>query len=112
MSDTYHDVCGDPRDNAQSNLWGRSHYCDNDTLRFHKSRITHCEAIADGQYLMIVEAYAVDYCNTRRAFRGVIFDTNGHTVYRPGLESGFASTATALKHARKAMAAIEEGVTP
>ncbi len=89
---------------AQSNLWGRSHYVDDDTLRYHKSRITHCEILAGGQYLLIVEGYAVDYRNTVRAFRGVIFDTDGQTVYRPKLEEGFSTTAIALKAARKAFA--------
>ncbi len=99
----YIDSSSDPRRNAQSNLWGRSHYCDDNTLRFHKSRITWCDVRQDGKYLLIVEAYAVDYHNTRRAFRGVIFDTDGRTVYHPALEEGFSSTAIALKAAVKAL---------
>lgn len=103
----YRDESSNPRANAQANLWGRTHYCDDDTLRYHKSRITWCDVRADGKYLLIVEAYAVDYQNTQRAFRGVIFDLTGNPVYRPKLDAGYSSTAIALKHAVKALQGLQ-----
>jgi hypothetical protein len=107
MPNIYYDNSSDPKYNAQHALQGKTHYCDDDTLRFHKSRITHSETVSNGTRFLIVEAYAVDYRNTQRAFRGVIFNLDGRPVYRPELNAGFSSTAIALKHARKALTELE-----
>ena len=75
-----------PADNAQENLMGRTHYVDPGTLRFHKSRIVSARPIMAGAFFLIIESCALDYENTRRGFRAVLFDLAGDTVYHPKLE--------------------------
>jgi hypothetical protein len=84
-----------PKDCAQFNLSGRTHYVDPDTLRFHKARITSAQPISMGSFFLIVESCAVDYHNTRRTFRAVCFDIFGTVIYRPDLDSGSTSTQAA-----------------
>ena len=84
---------------AQDCLRGRSYYVEDDTLRYHKSRILDAGIEASGLLFTIVESYAVDYGNTSRLYRGVVFDMFGGVVYREGLEDGY----TTSKKARSAM---------
>ena len=75
-----------PVDNAQENLMGRTHYADPATLRFHKSRILSARPVMSGAFFLVIESCALDYNNTRRGTRAVLFDLLGDTVYRPKLE--------------------------
>ena len=85
--------------NAQYNLEGRTHYVDDSTLKFHKSRILYSVATDGGLLFGLVESYSVDMNNTQRAFRPVIFDIDGNVLERPKLEAGFKTS----KQARDAM---------
>lgn len=86
------DVCpfdtrfDNPTDNAQHNLEGRTHYADPGTLRYHKSRILSARPVSGGAFFLILESCALDYANTRRGTRAVLFDLSGHAVYRPSLD--------------------------
>ena len=75
-----------PAGNAQENLGGRTHYADPQTLRYHKSRILSARPLSMGAFFLIVESCALDYQNTRRGFRAVLFDLAGEAVYRPALD--------------------------
>ena len=75
-----------PRINAQRNLLGRTHYADDATLHFHKARILSARATSDGLLFYIIESVAIDYQNTTRGFRPVIFDLCGQVLSRPDLE--------------------------
>ena len=81
--------------NAQRNLEGRTHYVDDDTLRFHKSRILSTHITDGGLILGLVESCAADYENTKRVFRPVIFDITGYVLERPKLEDGYSSSKAA-----------------
>jgi hypothetical protein len=94
---TYDDRGQNPTTRAQAALSGRTHYVDPETLRFHKGRITGAQRISMGAFFLIIESCAVDYENTRRTFRAVCFDIFGKIVYRPDLDSGSTSNATATK---------------
>jgi hypothetical protein len=96
----------DEKTNAQRNLMGRTHYVDDDGLRFHKSRIISTAIADDGLLFAIVESYAVDYQNTRRAYRPVVFDIFGTVLSRVDLEDGYKSS----KSARKAMWDVLNGI--
>lgn len=85
-AELYTSRCSHPAINAQENLRGRTHYVDPDTLRFHKSRILSARPILSGAFFLIIESCALDYDNTRRGVRAVLFDLMGTTVYRPSLE--------------------------
>ena len=75
-----------PLDNAQENLGGRTYYADTQTLRFHKARILSARPVSCGAFFLIIESCALDYQNTRRGFRAVLFDLTGGILYRPNLE--------------------------
>lgn len=86
-----------PRYNAQRNLQGRTHYVDEETLRFHKSRILSARASQDGLLFYIIESVALDMNNTKRGFRYVIFNIFGEAISRPDLEHCFKSKDAAIK---------------
>ena len=93
--------------NAQNNLMGRTHYVDDSTLRFHKSRILKAKATVDGLLFYLIESCAADMDNTRRIFRHVIFDITGNTVSRPSLDEGCKTRAQAEKQLWAAMELID-----
>jgi len=86
-----------PKRNAQLNLIGRTHYVDDNTLRFHHARVLSATATDNGLLFALVESVALDYDNTRRGYRYVIFDLFGKVISRCDLESAFKSRATATK---------------
>jgi hypothetical protein len=88
-----------PAENAQRNLMGRTHYVDPETLRFHQARILSTYAVDGGRLFALIESYAVDYQNTERRKRFVVFDLCGNVIERAALEDGWRTT----DQARKAM---------
>lgn len=91
---------GDPKYDAQRNLRGKTHYVDDDTLRFHKSRVLSSARLEDGLILRIVTSDALDMHNTKRGFRAVCFDVFGTTVSRPSLDEASNTKAQALKRSQ------------
>ena len=94
-----------PKPNAQRNLADRTHYADDDTLRFHKSRIISARELQEGALFALIESYAMDYENTRRAFRYVVFGLDGTVISHVDLDGGWRTS----DQARKAMWAWLEG---
>ena len=86
-----------PTTNAQGNLDGRTHYVDTPTLRFFNSRILSALPVSNGAFYKIIESASLDYSNTKRGFRAVLFDIFGTVVYRPDLEECFTSKEKADK---------------
>lgn len=97
MTNFFRTESSDPKINAQRNLAGRSHYVDDDSLRFHKSRINACRIVDNGLLLAIVESVAIDYRNTQRGFRYVVFDVFGHVISRVELDDCWRTSEQALK---------------
>jgi len=86
------------KDKAQANLSGRTHYVDDDTLRFFHSRISSARAIEHETIFLIVESVAADYQNRSRGFRFVAFDLNGSVINdRKGPETLHRTSAQAEK---------------
>ena len=79
----------DPRTNAQRNLMGRTHYVDDDTLRWHRSRVLSARHTDGGLLFAITTSDALDMNNRRRGFRYVIFDVFGTVLSRPDLKDAF-----------------------
>lgn len=102
----YRNEASDPRANAQRNLCGRTYYVDDATLRWHKSRVLRARATSDGLLFWIITSDALDYHNTRRGFRYVIFDVFGNTLARPDLENAFRTHAKCEKEMWQVMNAI------
>ena len=84
-----------PKANAQRNLPGRTHYVDDDTLKYHKARVMSAHALEHGLLFGIVTADALNAENTKRGFRYVVFDVFGHVVARVDLESAYRTQAKA-----------------
>lgn len=94
-----------PRFNAQRNLDGRTHYVDDNTLRWHKSRVLSARSTDNGLLFAITTSDALDMHNTSRGYRYVIFDLFGHVLSRPDLEHAYKRH----EQAQKAMwAALDE----
>lgn len=80
---------------AQDQLAGRTHYVDDDTLRFHHCRILSCDISHDGRLFWLIESISLDMHNTRRGFRYVVFDIFGNVISRHGLEDCFKTSKQA-----------------
>jgi len=83
--------------NAQENLQGRTHYAEDESLKFFHARIVSSAADQNGLFFKMVESVAVDYDNTRRGFRVIVFDLFGHVVYRPSFDECTSTQAAAVK---------------
>jgi len=92
----------DPKHNAQKNLSGRTHYVDDDTMRFFGSRIISARPTDDGLFFRIVESVATDHNKSRRGFRVVVFDLFGHPVFRPSFDECTSTKAAAVVQWMKA----------
>jgi hypothetical protein len=82
MTRLFRDESSDAKTNAQRNLSGRTHYVDDETLRYHHSRVISARTFANGQLFAIVTSDAKDYENKSRGFRYVIFDLFGTVIER------------------------------
>ncbi len=91
----YRNESSNAKTNAQRNLCGRTHYVDDDTLRWHKSRVLSTRCVDGGLLFAIITSDALDMNNTRRGFRYVIFDVFGDTLARPDLKQAFLTSAKA-----------------
>ena len=91
---------------AQYQLTGRSHYVDDETLRFHHARVLSADIHADGKLFWLIESVSLDMRNTMRGFRYVVFDIFGNIISRVDLKHAFKTS----KQARKALKAYLETV--
>ena len=87
----------DAKWNAQRNLSGKTHYVDDDTLRFHHSRVLGTAILHGGLLLRVTCSDALDMHNTKRGFRCAVFDVFGTTVSRPTLEQAKSTKQAAIK---------------
>lgn len=97
----------DAKYNAQRNLQGRTHYVDDDTLRYFKARILSSQHAADGLLFALVESVALDPNNSMRGYRFAIFDIFGTVLARPDLEHAFKTSDRARKALRDAIDKID-----
>lgn len=82
---------------AQENLEGRSHYVEPATLRYHHSRIVGGGVHLCGAAYRVLEVTALDYDNSRRGYRAVLFDLTGRTIYHPKLEQCHRTKEQAMR---------------
>jgi hypothetical protein len=107
MVSLYRSESSNPKWNAQRNLCGRTHYVDDETLHWHKSRVLSSRCTDNGLLFAIVTSDALDMNNTKRGFRFVIFDVFGTVLERPNLEGAFRTAAQATKAMWAALNAID-----
>lgn len=93
------------KNNAQQNLSVRSHYADEDTLRYFKSRILRGVHRADGLLFLLVESVGSKPKDSKRNKRFVVFDVFGTVVN--DREEWFATTDQARKAAEDFLAAFD-----
>ena len=97
----YTDKSSDHKRNAQENLKGRTHYAEEETLRFFHARILSSAADQNGLFFKMVESIALDYDNDRRGFRVVMFDLFGQVIYRPSIDECTSTSAAAENYFSK-----------
>jgi hypothetical protein len=101
---------GHEKSNAQQNLDGRTHYADNETLRYFKARINHAVHLADGLLFLILESVASKPYEIGQNKRFVVFDVFGTVVN--DREEWHATTEKARKAAEAFLAGFDaEGHT-
>ena len=88
---------GDPKYNAQRNLNGRTHCVDDDTLRWHKSRVCSTSHLHGGLLFRVTCSDALDMNGTRRGFRSAVFDVFGTVIDRPKLEDAATTSEKAIR---------------
>ena len=93
----YTNLRSDPTIDAQKNLSGRTYYTEPETLRFHHSRIVGGGVHLCGAAYRVLEITALDYDNTRRGYRAVLFDLTGRTIYCPKLEECHRTKEQAMR---------------
>ena len=93
--------------NAQRNLEGRTHYVDDSTLRFHKSRVISTHITDGGLLFSLVESVAMDMHNTQRGFRFVIFDVFGSVVSRCDIDDCHSTSDKARKAMWEALQSMD-----
>jgi hypothetical protein len=91
---------------AQRNLSGRTHYVDDNTLRFFHSRINSARPEMSGLVLVLIESVAADFRNRSRGFRFVVFDLFGSVIND---RAGHDSLLRTSEQARKAASAWLRG---
>ena len=106
MMNLYRDESSYPKFNAQRNLQGRTHYVDDSSLRWHKSRVLSARIVNNGLFFAITTSDALDPNNMRRGFRYVIFDIFGNILERPKLEDAFKSHEKCLREMWKILNGI------
>jgi hypothetical protein len=94
---------GNAKKNAQSNLDGRTHFYDDDTLRTFKGRVLESWCEADGLLFCARCSDSGDFHNTFRVRRVVVHDVFGQVVFRPTSDEASESS----RDDRKAFRAFE-----
>lgn len=103
----FRDESSNPKWNAQRNLCGITHYVDDDTLRYHKSRVLLSKVTAGGLLFAIVESCASSPDGSSRVFRPVIFNVLGSVIHRPDFEGSHKTRKAAEREMWDAINAID-----
>jgi hypothetical protein len=69
-----------PKNRAQQNLTGITHYADDDTLKFFKAKIIDCVVSSCGKYCLIVESLPYGGFDAPRKKRGKVFNILGRVI--------------------------------
>lgn len=88
----------DAKYDAQRSLSGKTHYADDDALKYFNARINRSGNAAGGLLFWIIESVAQDPDNQSRTNRFVVFDLFGTVVNdREHLDAGYSSTDRAKR---------------
>jgi hypothetical protein len=83
--------------NAQENLRGKTHFVDDDALRFFGSRISRASDTCSGLLFYVIESSYLDMAKTKRGFRYAVFDLFGNEVARQTLDEALPTSEKAYK---------------
>lgn len=86
-----------PKYDAQRNLSGLTHYYDDETLRWHKSRVLSSSTLFGGLFHASITSDGLEMHGSKRGFRYVVHDVFGTCVSRPKLEECFSTRCQAVK---------------
>ena len=96
-----------PKNNAQLNLEGRTHWASDDNLRFFGCRISSAHETESGLLFYVIESSFLDFHKTKRGFRYAIFDIFGECVARLGMDQAFSTSDKARKAMRTELEAFD-----
>jgi hypothetical protein len=96
----YRDESYNAKYNAQRNLSTRTHYVDNDTLKYFKARITYARHTHDGRLFCIVESLPIGGPDAARGFRFKVFDLVGNVLNHDN-DTSYKTSAQALQAMRE-----------
>jgi len=91
----------DPKYNAQRNLDGRTHYADDDTLRFFSARILSAREEAEGLLFVLIESVPNLSKACTKTKRAVVFDIFGTVVNDRDGEAAWHKTSDKAKDAAR-----------
>lgn len=91
----YQDYSCDAKYDAKRNLGDRTHYVDDDTLRYFDARVLHTHTPYKGLFFAMVES--VKHPNLGRVYRPVIFDVFGTVLDRGDIEHASKRSEPATK---------------
>lgn len=98
----FRDTHYEPQRNAQANLSGLTHYCDDDTLAYFGARIDVSTASPSSLYFGLVESMKHPASGAKREYRSVWFDVSGNCVrgqFRKDKATALADMQAALRDA-------------
>jgi len=98
---------GYPKNNAQMNLEGRTHWASDSNLKFFGCRISSAHETAEGLLFYVIESSFLDFQKTKRGFRYAIFDLFGECIARPSLEQSFKTSDQARKAMKEELATLD-----
>ena len=77
---------GTPKQRAQKQLEGKTHYVDESTLKYFKCRIVSALPVSNGLFFKIIENLPNDPTTNKKGFRAVVFDVFGEIIFRLNLD--------------------------
>jgi hypothetical protein len=105
ITEKYQKVSYKAKNNAQANLAGRTHFVDDDALRFFGGRVLSAYDVAGGRLFVVVHSQKSGFDDYRREFGYAIFDLAG-TVIADSPDK-FKTGATARRHCAAALHEID-----
>jgi hypothetical protein len=103
----YRHESGLPKNNAQINLEGRSHFATEEALKYFGARISSAHEKSEGLLFYIVESSFLNSEKTKRGFRFHVFDVFGIRVLDQPMENAFKTSDQAYKAMNEAIESFD-----
>ena len=99
---------GYPKNNAQMNLAGRTHWSEDSSLHFFGSRINSAHDTSSGLLFYVIESSFTNWEKTKRGFRFHVFDIFGNCVISSPMDMAFKKSEQARKSMYESLNSFNE----